>query len=194
MRLTLPPSSSCRPSPRRHVRRVGSRFGRITARHLPGREPGLPPALCRAVLVDDRTELYARFAKRPHRCVCAARFPHSAPARSSTSRVARCDTLHLPCRDFSSRVTSFPRYRTKVSGRPVFTPRFLRIAPAVAEDATGSVAVANVQLWSSHLSSREDSFTCSCHSSRRDTVGVNSLRARWRRRTLLPPHGTVRFL
>jgi len=30
------------PSPRCHVRRIGSRLGRITARHLPRREPGLP--------------------------------------------------------------------------------------------------------------------------------------------------------
>jgi hypothetical protein len=50
-----------------------------------------------------------------------------------------------------------------------------------------------VHVWSSHLSSRKDSFTCSCHSSRRDTARVNSLRARRCRRALLP-RGTVRFL
>ena len=69
----------------------------------------------------------------------AERHSHqSAPARTSASRAARCDALHLPCRDFSSMVTSLRRCSTSVSGTPAFTPRFLRIAPLFAEDATGS--------------------------------------------------------
>jgi len=38
------------------------------------------------------------------------------------------------------------RHHTSVSGTPAFTPRFLRMAPASAEVATGSVAVANAQV------------------------------------------------
>jgi len=34
----------CRSSLCGHLRRVGSRLSRITARYLPGRKPGLPPA------------------------------------------------------------------------------------------------------------------------------------------------------
>src|SRR5262249_53000590 len=128
-----------------------------------------------------------------HIAACAERHSHhSAPARSSASRAARCDALHLPCRDFSSRVTSFPRCRTRVSGTPGLTPRFLRMAPLFAEDATGSVAVANVQVGSSHLSSREDSFICSCHSSRRDTMGLTPPPAR-RPRRFPPARGTTLF-
>src|SRR5262245_47526388 len=64
MLLTRQPSLPCGPPPRHHIRRVRSRFSRITARHLPGREPGLSPALHRAVLADDLAEFHARFAKR----------------------------------------------------------------------------------------------------------------------------------
>jgi len=45
------------------------------ARHLPGREPGLPPALGRAVVVDERAELHARLTHRPHRRVRGAADP-----------------------------------------------------------------------------------------------------------------------
>ena len=37
---------------------------------------------------------------------------HCAPARNSASRVARCDRLHCPRRDFSSIVIDCPRYQT----------------------------------------------------------------------------------
>src|SRR5262245_1245797 len=73
--LTLPPSLPCRSSPRRHIGRVGSRLSWITARHLPGREPGLPPALRRAILVDERAKPHPDRASAHIRCVCAARFP-----------------------------------------------------------------------------------------------------------------------
>jgi hypothetical protein len=47
------------------------------------------------------------------------------------------------------------------------------MAPLFAEDATGSVAVANVQVWSSHLSSREDNFTCSYTAAPPDVLRVD---------------------
>jgi hypothetical protein len=50
-------------------------------------------------------------------------------------------------------VIDFPRYQTSTFGTPGLTPRFLRIAPLVADGATGSVAVQNEQAGSSHLSS-----------------------------------------
>jgi hypothetical protein len=37
--LTLPPPLLCRSSPRGHLRILRVRLSRITARHLPGREP-----------------------------------------------------------------------------------------------------------------------------------------------------------
>jgi hypothetical protein len=70
---------------------------------------------------------------------------HRAPTRNNASRANRCDRLHCPRRDFSSMVIDFPQYQTSTSGTPGLTPRFLRIAPLVADGATGSVAVQNEQ-------------------------------------------------
>jgi hypothetical protein len=96
--LALPPSLSCGASPRRHVRRVGSRLSRIAAWHLPGREPGLSPALRRAVLVDERAEPHARLAERPHRRVRRAALPpfSARPQQRLARRPLRRATLALP--------------------------------------------------------------------------------------------------
>src|SRR5262245_37437947 len=55
----------CRPG--LPVRRSWSPLVRVALRHLPRRQFGLLPVLDRAVLVDDRAELHARLAQRPHR-------------------------------------------------------------------------------------------------------------------------------
>jgi hypothetical protein len=109
--LTLPPTLSCGPSPRRHVRRVGPRLSKITARHLPGREPGLPPApVVPSLWAGARN--FTPDLRSAHIAACAERHTHHcAPARNSASRANRCDGLHLPCRDFISMVTSLPRCR-----------------------------------------------------------------------------------
>src|SRR5262249_27385776 len=128
-----------------------------------------------------------------HIAACAERQTHHcAPARSSASRTARCDRLHWPRRDFSSRPIDFPRYQTRSSGTPGLTPRFLRIAPLVTDGATGSVAVQKVQDGSSHLSSRRQSFTCSCHSSRHAMMRLTPPPAHRGRRSP-PARGTNLF-
>jgi len=57
------------------LRRSWPPLARAALRHLPRRQFGLLPALERAVLVDDRAELHARLAQRPHRRVCRAAHP-----------------------------------------------------------------------------------------------------------------------
>ena len=88
MRLTLPLSPSFGPSPRRHVRRIGSPLSRITARHLPGREFGLLPALGCAVVVYLASAHTAALPEEP------AHLRH-APQSSDEYRCARKRTSGL---------------------------------------------------------------------------------------------------
>src|SRR5262249_8562899 len=69
-----------------------------------------------------------------------------ASSFSPASRANRCDRLHCPRRDFSSMVIDFPPYKPSTAARRVLTRPVLRIAPPVADGATGSVAVHNEQV------------------------------------------------
>jgi len=64
--LMLAPSPLSGPPLRRHLRMLGPRLAWITPRYLPRCEPRLPPALRRAILVDERAKPHARLAQRPH--------------------------------------------------------------------------------------------------------------------------------
>src|SRR5215831_8574877 len=65
------------------VRRSWPPLVRVALRHLPRQQFGLLPALDRAVLVDDRAELHARLAQRPHRRARRAADPPLRPPATS---------------------------------------------------------------------------------------------------------------